>query len=67
MNSDLAGSALTFYLEFMNSLSINVAETVQTETDQSIKFIDSVVEKLETSWEILSERMKMKREGWKNE
>ena len=64
VRGDPAGSALTFCIDVMKSLSTNVAENILTDTDEAIKFIDKLVEKLGASCKILRERMKMRREGW---
>ena len=64
IRGDPAGSALTFCVDIMKALSTNVAEEVLNDVDQSVKFIDRLVEKLGVSCKLLRERMKMRREGW---
>ena len=64
IRGDPAGSALTFCVDIMKSLSTNVAEDVLQDVDQAVKFIDRLVEKLGMSCKVLRERMKMRREGW---
>ena len=64
IRGDPPGSALTFCIDFMKSLSTNVAESVLLDIDQAIKFIDRLVDKLGASCKVLRERMKMRREGW---
>ena len=61
---DPAGSALTFCVDVMKSVSTNVAEDVWDDPDHAAKFIDRLVEKLGNSCKVLRERMKMRREGW---
>ena len=64
VRGDPAGSALTFCIDVMKALSVNVAGSVLVNVDQAIKFIDKLVEKLGDSCKVLRERMRMRREGW---
>lgn len=64
VRGDPAGSALTFCIDVMKSISTNVADDILRDVDQASKFIDKLVEKLGVSCPVLRERMKMRREGW---